>query len=772
MDMGCNEGDCEQSCKAEKICDLKCSGKSCKKQECRKKVDNCTMHMICNEGECEQSCKAKTKCDLKCSGKSCRKQECSEQVDNCTMDMGCNEGDCEQICKAKKNCDMKCFGCTQSCKASTCRMTKTWPNSDQEKFICSGNGQCCRRFTTTYDTSSLKTMAFSTKCSGHKSCACTKYSKNLLSTSNLNTSNVVTSTKAKYTRVFATNTPAGHGTEAYTSQRTLMQSPSSLISPSPLPSLSSSCSSLVATVPAETSASSFTPSLSSSLSSKPAAVSLEEASSDVAPSLSSSSLSPPAASKSAVSASSISSSSSSPSSVAAALVSTSLSASSSAAPNDSFSGKDGIEIGGNSSSTNTHRKLKSFVLLTRVQTLTYYFNKNCFKLLQEAIKVFEDFITSIQTIPKRKEEIEIERKSIFNAAVALEKSALDYGKYHLTEGNSSVEISSHKLVLAIQKAYRKNASDFYLGRQELQASMKLSSLNFVNNVSVVVGILYKDLHEVLSIDQPFTIKTGNTRYLDSGMMAVSTDPKPEKIQENVTLNFRNLNVHEGGRKCMFWSGLNESSGGLSARGCYVVASESNSEETVCSCDHLTHFAVLVDYNGSPGLTEEDETILEIITYVGLSLSILGIFLTIILYSFLTDIWQPLSQIRLSLSVALGTGQIIFLAGINATENTTSCIIAAAFLQYFLMAAFCWMFVDGIYFYLFLVKVYNVNTKMHMYHVISWGLPIIMVVISLSIASGKDGIQSFTSEKYCWLSSTNSLIWIFVTFVASVEVVSL
>ena len=31
--------------------------------------------------------------------------------------------------------------------------------------------------------------------------------------------------------------------------------------------------------------------------------------------------------------------------------------------------------------------------------------------------------------------------------------------------------------------------------------------------------------------------------------------------------------------------------------------------------------------------------------------------------------QPLSQIRLSLSLSLGAGQIIFLAGINATENT-------------------------------------------------------------------------------------------------------
>ncbi|PFX17535.1 putative G-protein coupled receptor 133 [Stylophora pistillata] len=294
----------------------------------------------------------------------------------------------------------------------------------------------------------------------------------------------------------------------------------------------------------------------------------------------------------------------------------------------------------------------------------------------------------------------------------------------------------------------------------------------IHSLSVVVRILYKDLHGVLFTDRPFIIKTGNTRYLNSEIKAVAMDPKPEKSQENVILKFRNLNVHEGERNCMFWNGSNESSGGFSERGCYIVASESNSEETVCSCDHLTHFAVLVDYNGSPGLTAEDETILEIVTYVGLSLSLLGILLTIILYSFLTDIWQPLSQIRLSLSVALGAGQITFLAGVNGTGNTASCITAAVFLQYFLMAAFCWMLVEGIYFYLLLVKVYNVNTKMHLYHVISWGMPVIMVVISLSIASGRDVIQSFTSEKYCWLSSTNNLIWIFVTFVAFIEVLNI
>ena len=37
---------------------------------------------------------------------------------------------------------------------------------------------------------------------------------------------------------------------------------------------------------------------------------------------------------------------------------------------------------------------------------------------------------------------------------------------------------------------------------------------------------------------------------------------------------------------------------FSEEGCHVIISKSNSEKTVCSCNHLTHFAVLIDYDGN------------------------------------------------------------------------------------------------------------------------------------------------------------------------------
>ena len=49
-----------------------------------------------------------------------------------------------------------------------------------------------------------------------------------------------------------------------------------------------------------------------------------------------------------------------------------------------------------------------------------------------------------------------------------------------------------------------------------------------------------------------------------------------------------------------------------------------------------------------------------------------------------------------------------------------CVAVAALMQYFLMASFCWMLVEGIYIYLFVVKVYNITDKMHRYHGFCWG----------------------------------------------------
>ena len=61
--------------------------------------------------------------------------------------------------------------------------------------------------------------------------------------------------------------------------------------------------------------------------------------------------------------------------------------------------------------------------------------------------MFEDFITKIKNVSKDKgmEEVKTLKKSIFEVAEAVEKFALNYGKRHLSAGNSSKRIVSPKM---------------------------------------------------------------------------------------------------------------------------------------------------------------------------------------------------------------------------------------------------------------------------------------------------------------------------------------
>ena len=72
-------------------------------------------------------------------------------------------------------------------------------------------------------------------------------------------------------------------------------------------------------------------------------------------------------------------------------------------------------------------------------------------------------------------------------------------------------------------------------------------------------------------------------------------------------------------------------GQWSDRGCNRSESLSNTSVTVCECDHLTHFAILL--SASPlNLTQEVTLSLEIIGYVGVSISLVAMALTIITFA--------------------------------------------------------------------------------------------------------------------------------------------
>ncbi|XP_022796719.1 uncharacterized protein LOC111335122 isoform X2 [Stylophora pistillata] len=139
--------------------------------------------------------------------------------------------------------------------------------------------------------------------------------------------------------------------------------------------------------------------------------------------------------------------------------------------------------------------------------------------LKEAMRVFEVFTDRFLNVtkPHRSQlisrEDENRRESIFEVAIAFEEFALNYGKHHLSGTKSSAKITSQKMVMGIQRGYRQNATDFFLKEEGWQASINISSQEFSENGSVVVGCMYKDLHELLVRNKSIGGETGNSRSL-------------------------------------------------------------------------------------------------------------------------------------------------------------------------------------------------------------------------------------------------------------------
>lgn len=71
----------------------------------------------------------------------------------------------------------------------------------------------------------------------------------------------------------------------------------------------------------------------------------------------------------------------------------------------------------------------------------------------------------------------------------------------------------------------------------------------------------------------------------------------------------------------------------STEGCRRI--EGTTEYSVCECDHMTNFAVLLDVTGvSEAITEEHELSLRIITYAGCAISIICLLLSWLTFQFL------------------------------------------------------------------------------------------------------------------------------------------
>ncbi|XP_076468234.1 cadherin EGF LAG seven-pass G-type receptor 1-like isoform X2 [Babylonia areolata] len=202
------------------------------------------------------------------------------------------------------------------------------------------------------------------------------------------------------------------------------------------------------------------------------------------------------------------------------------------------------------------------------------------------------------------------------------------------------------------------------------------------------------------------------------------------------------------------------------KGCYLF--EANASHVTCYCYHLTNFAVLLDvYDQADTLDAANSEALSYISYIGGSLSILSCVVVIVVFEFFR-LRSERVRIHEQLAVSIILVQVIFFIGVGhtasgdtATSPQWGCKAVSILLHYSLTALFCWMLVEGIHLYLQLVRVFKHPSHLKKYCALGWGVPLLVVGISVAVF-----FQKYGQHNMCWLNREVLLV-VFVPTVALV-----
>ncbi|PFX23423.1 putative G-protein coupled receptor 133 [Stylophora pistillata] len=241
------------------------------------------------------------------------------------------------------------------------------------------------------------------------------------------------------------------------------------------------------------------------------------------------------------------------------------------------------------------------------------------------------------------------------------------------------------------------------------------------------------------------------------------------LQKNATLRFRIKRDNQSSVGCRF---LRNSSGSKPFWSDKGMTFKDNYEKNFTSCltNHLTSFAVLINYNDDQSqskLTEEEFKALDLITKIGCGFAISCLLGVIVTFSCVRTLSAMRYRIHIHLCVALVAAQLIFVTGIDATGIKEVCIAVAVMLHYFFTASFVWMCIEAVHMFFKIVSVFNIQRiRMRHYVALGWGVPAVIVAVSATVYN-----EGYGTSKFCWLSLEGDFIWAFLTPVVVIVLIN-
>ncbi|KAG7491248.1 hypothetical protein MATL_G00001060 [Megalops atlanticus] len=287
-----------------------------------------------------------------------------------------------------------------------------------------------------------------------------------------------------------------------------------------------------------------------------------------------------------------------------------------------------------------------------------------------------------------------------------------------------------------------------------------------NGSAAVVFIAYANMEDVLKA-RLFKMDNDTIKTMMSNVISASLpNTKNTTLPKPVNFTLRHLKVDpEGNLTCVYW---NQSR--WIVDGCELT--ETNATHTVCTCNHLSTFALIMQTDGPP----EDDSLLKLISLIALSVGLL--FLALAILTFILCRWNPKvsNTARLNLSICLFLAHLLFLlvqSFLSHIQKHKVCAVIAGVLHFLFLSSFVWMFLEALQLFLLVRNLQEVRIiQQEGIHwgfllLIGYGVPCLVVGVSAGLVP-----EGYGSDQ-CWLKTDEGFIWSFlgpVCFILAVNVI--
>uniref|UniRef100_A0A9J7X5N6 Adhesion G protein-coupled receptor D1 n=1 Tax=Cyprinus carpio carpio TaxID=630221 RepID=A0A9J7X5N6_CYPCA len=315
-----------------------------------------------------------------------------------------------------------------------------------------------------------------------------------------------------------------------------------------------------------------------------------------------------------------------------------------------------------------------------------------------------------------------------------------------TQGKSYISVPGEALTMQCEYAHTTIVGLFYHKMHNYYK--KISPLQTRINEAVD----FKD-HKIQMASHLISLKVEPSPALSHNL---STEPL---IRIVLTHQLQLQALNQSNKVFLYCAFLDYSSkeGVWSNEGC--VRADGNLSFSICLCNHLTNFAILMQVVPME-LSKAHQVALSTISYIGCSVSIFCLAITLVTFAVLSSVSTIRNQryhIHANLAFAILVAQILLLISFRFNPATLPCKIMAVLLHFFFLCAFAWMLVEGLHLYSMVVKVFGSEGSKHFYYyAIGWGCPFIICVVSMT-----SSLNSYGEDGNCWLSLKNGAIWAFV-----------